>query len=83
MELSLIHILFPILFVTVACGAVSGFHSLVSSGTSSKTVTNETVSYTHLDVYKRQVLAHDADAVLPLDTGGHIVQHDLLAKALA
>ena len=33
--------LFPILFVTVACGAVSGFHSLVSSGTSSKTVENE------------------------------------------
>lgn len=33
--------LFPILFVTVACGAVSGFHSLVSSGTSSKTVANE------------------------------------------
>ena len=33
--------MFPILFVTVACGAVSGFHSLVSSGTSSKTVTNE------------------------------------------
>ena len=33
--------MFPILFVTVACGAVSGFHSLVSSGTSSKTVNNE------------------------------------------
>ena len=33
--------LFPTLFVTIACGAVSGFHSLVSSGTSSKTVKNE------------------------------------------
>ena len=33
--------LFPILFVTVACGAVSGFHSLVSSGTSSKAITYE------------------------------------------
>ena len=33
--------LFPILFVTIACGAVSGFHSLVSSGTSSKMVANE------------------------------------------
>lgn len=33
--------LFPILFVTVACGAVSGFHSLVSSGTSSKMVSSE------------------------------------------
>ena len=34
--------LFPILFITIACGAVSGFHSLVSSGTSSKTIKNET-----------------------------------------
>ena len=33
--------LFPILFVTIACGAVSGFHSLVSSGTSSKQIKNE------------------------------------------
>ena len=33
--------MFPILFVTVACGAVSGFHSLGSSGTSSKTIENE------------------------------------------
>jgi carbon starvation protein len=33
--------LFPILFVTIACGAVSGFHSLVSSGTSSKSISNE------------------------------------------
>ena len=30
--------LFPILFVTIACGAVSGFHSLVSSGTASKQI---------------------------------------------
>ena len=33
--------MFPILFVTIACGAVSGFHSLVSSGTASKQVMNE------------------------------------------
>ena len=33
--------LFPTLFVTITCGAVSGFHSLVSSGTSSKTISNE------------------------------------------
>ena len=33
--------IFPTLFVTIACGAVSGFHSLVSSGTSSKTISNE------------------------------------------
>ncbi|WP_294351729.1 carbon starvation protein A [uncultured Clostridium sp.] len=35
------NMLFPTLFVTIACGAVSGFHSLVSSGTSSKQVSNE------------------------------------------
>ena len=33
--------LFPMLFVIIACGAVSGFHSLVSSGTASKQVSNE------------------------------------------
>ncbi|MCX8123222.1 MAG: carbon starvation protein A [Spirochaetes bacterium] len=33
--------LFPILFVTVACGAISGFHSLVASGTSAKQLNNE------------------------------------------
>ena len=33
--------LFPMLFVIIACGAVSGFHSLVSSGTSSKQISHE------------------------------------------
>ncbi|MDR1955896.1 MAG: carbon starvation protein A [Treponema sp.] len=33
--------LFPVLFVTVACGAVSGFHALVASGTASKQIDNE------------------------------------------
>lgn len=33
--------MFPVLFVTVACGAVSGFHSLVASGTTSKQISNE------------------------------------------
>ncbi|MDO5714729.1 MAG: carbon starvation protein A [Tissierellia bacterium] len=33
--------LFPILFITVACGAISGFHSLVGSGTTSKQIDNE------------------------------------------
>ena len=33
--------MFPVLFVSVACGALSGFHSLVSSGTSSKQVSDE------------------------------------------
>ncbi|MBW1778465.1 MAG: carbon starvation protein A [Deltaproteobacteria bacterium] len=34
--------MWPFLFITIACGAISGFHSLVSSGTSSKQVRNET-----------------------------------------
>ena len=33
---------FPLLFVTIACGAISGFHGLVSSGTSSKQLDKET-----------------------------------------
>lgn len=33
--------IFPILFTTVACGAISGFHSLVSSGTTSKQLDKE------------------------------------------
>ncbi len=32
--------LFPLLFVTVACGAVSGFHGLIASGTTSKQISN-------------------------------------------
>ncbi len=34
--------LFPVLFVTVACGAISGFHSLVASGTTAKQLNRET-----------------------------------------
>ena len=37
-----IQYMFPILFTTVACGAISGFHSLVSSGTTSKQLNKET-----------------------------------------
>ncbi len=33
--------MFPALFVTIACGAISGFHSLVSSGTTAKQLNNE------------------------------------------
>lgn len=34
--------IFPFLFITIACGAISGFHCLVSSGTSSKQICSET-----------------------------------------
>src|SRR4030095_15127200 len=41
--------LFPFLFITIACGAVSGFHSLVSSGTTPKMIASE--SHIHLIGY--------------------------------
>jgi carbon starvation protein len=34
--------MFPFLFITIACGAVSGFHALISSGTTPKLLANET-----------------------------------------
>jgi carbon starvation protein len=34
--------LFPFVFITIACGAISGFHSLISSGTTPKMINNET-----------------------------------------
>ncbi len=37
--------MWPFLFVTIACGAISGFHSLVASGTSAKQVRNENDSF--------------------------------------
>jgi carbon starvation protein len=36
--------IFPFAFITIACGAVSGFHSLISSGTTPKLITRETES---------------------------------------
>ena len=41
-ELSALPAVFPLLFVTIACGAVSGFHGLVSSGTTSKQLARAT-----------------------------------------
>jgi carbon starvation protein len=41
-ELSALPAVFPLLFVTIACGAISGFHGLVSSGTTSKQIARAT-----------------------------------------
>ncbi len=38
-------LLFPVLFITIACGACSGFHALVSSGTTSKQLNKESDAY--------------------------------------
>ncbi|MEX2560630.1 MAG: carbon starvation CstA family protein [Pirellulales bacterium] len=37
-----VYLLFPVLFITIACGACSGFHAMISSGTSSKQLRHET-----------------------------------------
>ena len=39
--------LFPFLFITIACGAVSGFHALIASGTTPKMMENETPDPAH------------------------------------
>ena len=66
--------LFPMLFVTVACGAISGFHSLVSSGTTSKQLDSEKdikpIGY-------GAMLIESVLAVLAIITAAYISQADL------
>lgn len=66
--------LFPMLFITVACGAVSGFHSLVSSGTSSKQVSSEGDM---LKVAYGSMLIEGVLAVIALVTAIYITQGEL------
>jgi Carbon starvation protein, predicted membrane protein len=67
--------IWPILFVTVACGAISGFHSMVGSGTSSKQLRNEKDS---LVVGYGSMLIEGLVAVIAIGTimiaGGQIAQ---------
>lgn len=65
--------LFPFLFVTVACGAVSGFHSLVSSGTTAKQVKSEKDSQL---IGYGSMLIEGVVAVLALITVGAIAKTD-------
>ena len=69
--------MFPILFVTVACGAVSGFHSLVSSGTSSKTIANEKDM---LKVGYRAKILESVLAVLALCVAGAAAKNGVAAE---
>jgi carbon starvation protein len=62
--------LFPMLFVTVACGAISGFHSLVGSGTSSKQLNTE--KDTKLVGYGA-MLIEGVLAIIALITVGYVV----------
>src|SRR5207244_5113820 len=70
--------LFPFLFITIACGAVSGFHSLISSGTTPKMVEKE--SHMRLIGFGR-MLAESFVAIMALsaacvlDSGVYFVMH--------
>lgn len=69
--------LFPMLFVTVACGAISGFHSLVGSGTSSKQLDNE--KDVRLIGYG-SMLIEGALAVIAMITAAYLSQSEFLPK---
>ena len=80
--------LFPFLFVMIACGAVSGFHTLVSAGTSSKTVDNErdllSIGYGAMLIESLlgivaliTVCAAATDGVLPQGTPFQIFAHSI------
>ena len=71
--------LFPILFVTIACGAVSGFHSLVSSGTASKQIKNEK---NMLPVSFGAMLMESMLAVIALITVASFAQGEAAAQGL-
>ncbi|QQY78972.1 carbon starvation protein [Keratinibaculum paraultunense] len=66
--------LFPMLFVTVACGAISGFHSLVASGTTSKQIDNEKDSK---KIGYGGMLIEGALAVIALITAAYLTQGEL------
>jgi carbon starvation protein len=69
--------MFPLLFVTVACGAISGFHSIVASGTSSKQIHQETNA---LPIGYGAMLVEGLVAVIALCTIMMIDIHDPLTK---
>ena len=73
--------LFPVLFVTVACGAISGFHSLVASGTTSKQLDREsdakTVGYGGMLIESFLAII-SVCAIIILDRSDYIGQLDQL-----
>ncbi|WP_019230389.1 carbon starvation protein A [Sedimentibacter sp. B4] len=66
--------LFPMLFVIVACGAISGFHSLVGSGTTSKQIDNEKDARI---IGYGAMLIEGVLAVIALITAAYVSQGDL------
>ncbi len=72
--------LFPMLFVTVACGATSGFHSIVASGTTSKQISSET----HIKpIGYGAMLLEGVLAVIALTTVAYLLMGDYTAMLRA
>jgi carbon starvation protein len=69
--------LFPALFVTIACGAISGFHSLVVTGTVSKQISNEKYM---LPISYGTMLMETLVAVLALISVGSLAYGGVLPK---
>ena len=69
--------LFPILFITIACGACSGFHALVASGTTAKQIDNERHI---LPVAYGGMLLEGVLAILALVAVGILTQGELTSK---
>lgn len=68
--------LFPMLFVTIACGAISGFHSLVASGTTAKQLSSEA----HIKpIGYGSMLLECLLAVVALITAAHLLMGDYTA----
>ncbi len=70
--------LFPVLFVTIACGAISGFHSLVGSGTTSKQLNKEKDAF---KIGYGAMIIEGILAILALATIMILSKEDELAKA--
>jgi carbon starvation protein len=69
--------LFPALFITIACGAISGFHSLVATGAISKQISNEKYM---LPISYGAMLVETLLAVLALIAVGSLAQGGVLPK---
>lgn len=67
--------LFPFLFITIACGAISGFHSLVSSGTTPKMIERES----HAPIGYAAMLLESFVGVMALIAASVLVPGDYLA----
>jgi carbon starvation protein len=69
--------LFPSLFITIACGAISGFHSLVATGAASKQISNEKYM---LPISYGSMLVETLVAVLALIAVGSLARGGVLPK---